>query len=105
MTGGDKLFDDLDFGSASDYTDLDAGTYDLQVRNGDDVLIRVQDFTIEAGNVYDILAIGRSDDGSLQLVAFSAQAESPTGAATPDMASTPMTVGAATPAIEATPTS
>jgi hypothetical protein len=99
VTGGDKLFDDLDFGSASDYTDLDAGTYDLQVRNGDDVLIRVQDFTIEAGNVYDILAIGRSDDGSLQLVAFSAQAESPTGAATP------MTVEEATPAIEATPTS
>ncbi len=103
MTGGDKLFDDLDFGSASDYTDLDAGTYDLQVRNGDDVLIRVQDFTIEAGNVYDILAIGRSDDGSLQLVAFSAQARQ--SAATPDMASTPMTVEEATPAIEATPTS
>jgi len=106
VTDGPDLFTGVDFKDTTDYQTIDAGTYDLQVKNGDDVLIRVQDFTIEAGNVYDVLVIGRSDDGSLQLVAFSAPAESPTGtAATPALASTPMTVEEATPAIEATPTS
>ncbi|HET9660979.1 MAG TPA: DUF4397 domain-containing protein [Thermomicrobiales bacterium] len=104
VTDGPELFTGVEFKDTTDYQVIDAGTYDIQVKQGDDVLIRVQDLTLEAGQVYDILAIGRSDDGSLQLVAFSAPAESPTGmAATPDMASTPMTVEEATPAIEATP--
>jgi hypothetical protein len=104
VTDGPELFTGVDFKDTTDYQVIDAGTYDIQVKHGDDVLIRVQDFTVEAGNVYDVLAIGRSDDGSLQLVAFSAPTESPTGvSATPDMASTPMTVDEATPAIEATP--
>ena len=104
VTDGPELFTGVDFKDTTDYTVLDAGTYDIQVKNGDDVLIRVQDFTVEAGQVYDVIAIGRSDDDSLQLVAFSAPAESPTGvAATPDMASTPMTVEEATPEIVATP--
>jgi len=104
VTDGPELFTGVDFKDTTDYEVMDAGTYDIQVKHDDDVLIRVQDLTIEAGNVYTILAIGRSDDGSLQLVAFSSPAESPTGmAATPDMASTPMTVDEATPALESTP--
>jgi len=104
VTDGPDLFTGVDFKDTTDYQVIDAGTYDIQVKQGDDVLIRVQDLTLEAGNVYDILAIGRSDDGSLKLVAFAAPAESPTGAAaTPNTASTPMTAEEATPAIEATP--
>ena len=103
VTDGPDLYTGVDFKDTTDYTVVDAGTYDLQVKSGDDVLIRVTDFTVEPGMVYDVIAIGRSDDDSLQLLAFSAPTESPTGvASTPDLASTPMTVEA-TPAIEATP--
>ena len=35
VTGGDELFDDLEFGEASDYTDLEAAAYDLEVRPHD----------------------------------------------------------------------
>jgi Domain of unknown function (DUF4397) len=104
VTDGPELYTGVDFKDTTDYTVVDAGTYDLQVKSGDDVLIRVTDFTVEPGMVYDVIAIGRSDDDSLQLLAFSAPTESPTGvASTPDLASTPMTVEEATPAIEATP--
>ena len=104
VTDGPELYTGVDFKDTTDYTVLDAGTYDLQVKSGDDVLIRVPEFTVEAGQVYDVIAIGRSDDNSLQLLAFSAPAESATGmAATPDMASTPMTVEEATPELIGTP--
>jgi hypothetical protein len=64
----------------------------------------VPDFTVEAGQVYDVIAIGRADDGSLQLVAFAVPAESATGmAVSPETASTPVTVEEATPELVATP--
>ncbi len=104
VTDGPELFTGVDFKDTTDYTVLDAGTYDIQVKNGDDVLIRVPDVTVEAGQVYDVIAIGRSDDSSIQLLVFSAPAESATGTAvTPDMASTPVTVEEATPELVATP--
>jgi len=104
VTDGPELYTGVDFKDTTDYTVLDATTYDIQVKSGDDVLIRVTDFTVEPGQVYDVIAIGREDDGSLQLVAFAAPAESATGmAATPDMASTPVTVEEATPELVATP--
>jgi hypothetical protein len=104
ITDGPTLVDGMGFKDTSDYETLDAGTYDIQVKQGDDVLIRVQDFTLEPGKVYDAIAIGRSDDNSLQLVGFSAPTESPTGAAaTPVLGATPVTADEATPEIEATP--
>jgi hypothetical protein len=68
------------------------------------VLVRVTDFSVEAGMVYDVIAIGRNDDGSLALVAVSAPAEAPTGAvSSPDAASTPVLVEEATPELIGTP--
>jgi len=104
VTDGPELFTGVDFKDVTDYQTIDAGTYDVQIKHGDDVLIRVTDFTVEAGQVYDVIAIGRSDDGSLTLVSFAAPTESPTGVvATPDMSSTPMTVEGVTPEVVATP--
>jgi hypothetical protein len=106
VTDGPTLVDGVGFKDVSDYQTLDAGTYDIQVKQGDDVLIRVQDFTIEAGQVYDVLAFGRSDDDSLQLIAFAAPAEMPSGAeASPELGTTPMTAEEATPELVASPTS
>lgn len=106
VTDGPTLFEGVGFKDTTDYEVLDAATYDIQIKDGDNVLIRVQDFTLQAGQAVDVLAIGRTDDNSLQLIAFSAPTESPTGmAATPDLASTPMTVDEATPELVASPTS
>ena len=91
------LVDGVGFKDVSDYQTVDAGTYDIQLKQGDDVLIRVQDFTVEAGQVYDVLAIGRADDQTLQLIAFTAPAELPTGGeASPEAGATPMTAEEAT---------
>ncbi len=104
VTDGPTLFEGVGFKDTTDFEILDAGTYDIQVKQGDDVLIRVTDFTIEAGMTYDILAIGRVDDGSLALVAIGAPTETPTGASTPvDTASTPVMVEEATPELIGTP--
>ena len=104
VTDGPELFSGVSFKDVTDYEVLDAGTYDIQVKQGDDVLIRVTDFTVEAGMAYDVIAIGRNDDGTLALVAVTAPTEAPTAdAATPDMASTPILVEEATPELIATP--
>jgi hypothetical protein len=104
VTDGPELFGGVAFQDVTDYEVLDAGTYDIQVKQGDDVLVRVTDFSVEAGMVYDVIAIGRNDDGSLALVAVSAPAEAPTGAvSSPDAASTPVLVEEATPELIGTP--
>jgi len=106
VTDGPTLVDGIGFKDVSDYQTVDAGTYDIQLKHGDDVLIRVQDFTVEAGQVYDVLAIGRSDDQTLQLIAFTAPAELLTGGeASPELGATPMTAEEATPELVASPTS
>ncbi len=79
VTDGPDLFRGVNFKDATDYETLDATTYDIQVKQGDDVLIRVTDLVIEPNTVYDVIAIGRSDDGSLQLVAITAPAAASAG--------------------------
>jgi hypothetical protein len=104
VTDGPELFGGIGFQDVADYEVLDAGVYDVQLKQGDDVLIRVTDFTIEPGMAYDVIAIGRSDDGTLALIAVTAPTESPTAAAaTPDTASTPVMVEEATPELIGTP--
>ncbi len=104
ITNGPELFDGVDFKDVTDYVTIDAGIYDLQIKHGDDVLIRATDFPVEPGLTYDVLVIGRSDDGSLQLVTFTAPTESLTGVvATPALASTPAVVDEVTPEVVATP--
>jgi hypothetical protein len=67
----------------TDYTTIDAGTYALQVKQGDTVLL-AGDATFAAGMVYDVVAIGRTDDTSLALLVLSAQSSVREGAvATP----------------------
>ena len=72
VTGGDQLFDDLDFGQASDYTDLDAGSYDWRfVRTIRKRFRSASPASIVAeGNAYDVLLIGSSADNSLSVVSL-----------------------------------
>ena len=75
IEGNDEnLFGGLDFGASSEYVILDAGEYSLEVRpGGDDMTVALRsDVTLEAGMVYDLVAIGRPDDRSLALLVLSA---------------------------------
>ena len=104
ITDGPTLFDDVGFKDTTDYETLDAGTYDIQIKQGDDVLIRIQDFTLEPGKVYNAMLLGREDDKSLQLVAFSSAAEAPSGGtAGSTLGATPATIEDVTPVIVASP--
>ncbi len=69
VSGGDELFGGVNFGDASDYTDVDAGTYSLDVKGeGDRVLLTAQNLELADGNVYDIIALGQIADNTLALL-------------------------------------
>ncbi|MER3438749.1 MAG: hypothetical protein C4346_14795 [Chloroflexota bacterium] len=80
VTGGDMIFDDVDFGDASDYTDLDAGVYSLDVKDQDGrVLLNAPDVAVEAGYAYDIVALGLLEDRSLALLTLTTRVTAPCG--------------------------
>lgn len=69
VSGGDELFGGLNFEDASDYMDVDAGAYSLDVKgDGDRVLLTAENLDLAEGNVYDIIALGQVSDGSLALL-------------------------------------
>lgn len=69
VTGGDELFGDVEFRSATDYTDVDAGSYNLDVKGEDDrVLLTAQSLPIDDGTTYDVIALGQIADNSLTLL-------------------------------------
>lgn len=70
VAGGDVLIEDLAFGAASDYLEVPAASYDLEVRPTGtmDVALDLPGVELEAGVVYDILAIGQLSDESLSVL-------------------------------------
>ena len=78
VTGGDALFDGVGFTDATDYEEIDPGGYSLDVRGEEDrVLATVPDLTVEAGRVYDIVAIGQVSDQSLNLLSLETSVSRP----------------------------
>jgi Domain of unknown function (DUF4397) len=59
VEGGPTLFEGAEFPSATDYAQVDAGTYPVQVKaaGGDDVLLEAS-LPVKAGTVYSVAAIG-----------------------------------------------
>lgn len=70
VTGGPVLFSGLQFPNASDYAEVDAGAYDLEVRPAgtEDVAVSASGVALDEGVVYDVYAIGSLEDGSLSLL-------------------------------------
>ena len=79
VKAGETLFEGVGFGDASDYAELEEGTYDLEVRAGDEeaVVLEAPDVAFAAGLVYDLFAIGRTEDTSLRLLPVAAEARVP----------------------------
>ena len=70
VTGGDVLIPGLEFPNGSDYLEVPAGTYDLEVRAAGtmDVALALPGVTFEAGTVYEIIAVGQLSDGTLDVL-------------------------------------
>ena len=70
VAGGDVLIEQLAFGAASGYLDVPATSYDLEVRptGTTDVALDLPGVELEAGMVYDILAVGQVGDDSLSVL-------------------------------------
>jgi hypothetical protein len=70
LAGGDVLIPSLEFPNASDFLEVPAGTYDLEVRPAGttDVALPLPGVALEAGMAYDVFAIGQLSDGSLNVL-------------------------------------
>lgn len=70
LTGGDVLISDLAFGAASDYLEVPAGTYDLEVRvaGTTDVALPLPGVAFEGNMLYDVIAVGTVADGTLTVI-------------------------------------
>jgi hypothetical protein len=103
LAGGPTPFEGIGFRSQSGYVVFDAGTYGFQLRESgtETLLLEALDVPIEAGMVYDIVAIGQSENGTLQMMILNATAGVLAGPSATPIAATP--AGMATPAAEATP--
>lgn len=68
--GADALITELAYGAASEYLEVPAGDYDLEVRPAGamDVALDLDGVTLEAGHVYTVFAIGSLAAGTLQVL-------------------------------------
>lgn len=103
VAGGPTPFDAIQYGSQSGYVAFDAGTYTFQLRlnDGNTLLLEAPEVQLQPGMVYDVYAIGQSENGTLQMMVLATQAEIQRGALA--AAGTPIVTPRATPAAEATP--
>jgi hypothetical protein len=67
VTGGDEITDDTGSGDASDYEDIDAGSYDLELRehDSDNVWVSLPGVSVKSGRAIDVLLLGQSADNTL----------------------------------------
>lgn len=73
LAGGDVLIEETSFPAASDYLEVEAGVYDLEVRptGSTDVALLLEGVEFAAGFVYDLVAIGQVADGTLSALPLS----------------------------------
>lgn len=70
VTDGDVLVEGLEFPEASDFLEVDADTYDLEVRPAgeEDVVLDLAGTELEADMVYDVFAVGLLEDETLDVL-------------------------------------
>lgn len=64
VAGGPVLFDNVGFKGVGDYTNVPAGTYDVEARlaGTDTVALFIPTITVNAGTVYTVFAVGLVED-------------------------------------------
>lgn len=70
VAGGPTVFENIGFREASDYEQLDPGTYDLEVvpSGSDDVALELPGTTLSGGGAISAVALGQLADDSLTAV-------------------------------------
>lgn len=69
LIGGDALFSGLEFPTITDYAELEAGTYDLEIRLPDGTQVLALEGTeLAADTVYSVFAVNTAD--SLEVIAL-----------------------------------
>lgn len=60
VKGGDPIISDLSFGNASDYTMVDSGSYDLEIRpaGSSKSVLDIPNIPVESGQNYTAIAVG-----------------------------------------------
>jgi hypothetical protein len=68
FSGGDVLFPTVDYAGKTDYAELDAGTYDLEVRYAgtDTPVLQLPGTVLDAGTATDFVVVGEVADATLQ---------------------------------------
>jgi hypothetical protein len=76
VVDGPTLFQNVGFGEAGAYQDVQAGSYDLRaVASGDNtVVVQLPGTTLEAGTIYDVIAVGRLANIQVEVATFTPQA-------------------------------
>jgi hypothetical protein len=72
ITNGEKLFGGVSYKDTTDYTTIDAGTYDVQLKDGDNVIARATAFKADANMAYDVILIGSTKDNTLEVISLAA---------------------------------
>ncbi|SDJ46683.1 DUF4397 domain-containing protein [Salimicrobium halophilum] len=63
LIGGDALFSGASFPAITDYQELEAGTYDLEIRTEDGTqVLDLSGTTLEANTVYSVFAVNTADN-------------------------------------------
>ncbi|WKA59491.1 DUF4397 domain-containing protein [Planococcus shenhongbingii] len=69
LIGGDALFSGAEFPGITDYAELDAGTYDLEIRLPDGTqVLPLEGTELAAGTVYSVFAVNNAD--ALEVIAL-----------------------------------
>ena len=91
VAGGPVLVEGLEFESSSPYLMVAPGTYPVELVGEDDAVVLTQpDVQLQANMVYDVYAIGRSENQTLALLILMAQAAPEQAVAgTPEAVGTP----------------
>ena len=83
LASGTPIIEDLQFPEASGYLEVPAGTYDIQVAVTESgaVALDLPGTALDAGQVYQVIAVGLVSDGSLTVLPLVAPADSAVGGA------------------------
>lgn len=70
LIDGDVLVSNLAFAGASEYLEVPAGTYDLEVRVAGtmDVALPLPGITLDENTLYDVIAVGTAAEGTLTVI-------------------------------------
>jgi hypothetical protein len=77
VQGGPVLFSNLAFPDASQYAEVAAGTYDLEIRvaGTEDVALSIPGVALDADTIYDVFANGTLADGTLGVLPLTAETD------------------------------